>query len=330
MLDLFRRHHRQQPSGPDDPSGGGQRSKVFPKFLKRLAGRDRPSVLDLGRLSGGNIEIFARLGCRVQIEDLVHASEEATGGGSRPGEATPSSPPAASVTAAPAGAAASPPAGSDAAAEPSAPTSLPPVAESTAPPGQAAGPAAPPAGGPGPAPGTGRKPARHIVLPPRTFARAPSSSAAGRAASTPPRTPLATHLEYQDASFDAIVAWDLFSYYDPASARTVAAEVARVLKPGGLVFAYFHTRAAQTPDGPLRYRIVDESCIEAGPPAGGPIARHVHQNRDIEKMFTGLRIAESCFLKSGVREMVLEKRAPASAPPAGTPVARPRPRFRID
>src|SRR5258705_7978079 len=77
MLDLFKRQGQRPPSG----SGGSdspQRSHIFPKFLKRLVARGRPLVLDFGRLSGENIEIFARLGCRVQVDDLIAVANEKT------------------------------------------------------------------------------------------------------------------------------------------------------------------------------------------------------------------------------------------------------------
>jgi len=192
------------------------------------------------------------------------------------------------------------------------------------------------------------RPSRRIVLPPRTFSKSiqgsgPSgtdSAGAGPGVprtGTPPdrsgRTPgLATAFPIPDESFDAIVAWDIFNYYDQAAARLVAAEVRRILRPGGLVLAYFHARRHDEPEPPGRYRILDERNV-ARDPLGGPLMRRtVYQNRDIEKMFTGLRIVELYFLKNGVREILMEKKAPDKAPrerpqPAPRP---PRPRFTIE
>jgi hypothetical protein len=164
------------------------------------------------------------------------------------------------------------------------------------------------------------------VLPPRSVGRAATTKYAA-APATPYRSPLACRLAYADESLDALVAWDLLNYYDPESSRRMAAEVARVLKPGGLVFAYFHSRTQSEPERPHRFRIVDEAHLAVETAPGRPMRRHVLQNRDIEKLFTGMRIAELYFLKNGLREMLLEKR-PATG--ATTPVARPRPRFRID
>ncbi|HYV86028.1 MAG TPA: class I SAM-dependent methyltransferase [Patescibacteria group bacterium] len=322
MLDLFKRQGQKPPSG----SGGSdspQRSHIFPKFLKRLAARGRPLVLDFGRLSGENIEIFARLGCRVQVEDLIALASEKT---SAPGSDR--------AVALPSIGEADTPSAEAAAAEsvPGAPTGPPADARSTAPgPGATPVAAAPatPASGVTRSGATPARPSRHIVLPPRVFARQAGAPTGARPVDrSAERTPLATRFAYDDESFDGIVAWDLFNYYDAESGRAMAADIARILKPGGLVFAYFHARTLGVPPGPGRYRIVDEARIDSEPFSGKPMPHHVFQNRDIEKMFTGMRIAELYFLKSGVREMMLEKRPGVAVP--SPPVAKPRSRFRID
>ena len=339
MLDRLLRQRSRPPDGPDVP-GESLRSHVFPRFLKWLSGRDRPSVLDLGRLSGANIEIFARLGCRVQVEDLLGAVEEKkrTPAGPAPtAEPMAAAPLPRVAEAAPAPTAAGPagsPADHIAAGTPGDPApgaAGPNGTGATA--AQSAG-----AAGTGTAPGIGR-PTRHIVLPPRVFSRAPVTGSRGtngqssRSQYTLPRpTPLTlpTSFAYPDASFDAIVGWDLFNYYDPETARRLGPDVVRLLRPGGLVFATFHARREEGPDGPARHKIVDESHLQIEPHTGPPRARHLYQNRDIEKTFAGLKIVELYFLRHGVREMLLEKRVQPGAPPAIGGPARPRPRFRIE
>ena len=313
MLDIFRKTPGSPPRGPDGGGDGEQRSHIFPKFMKRLGRTTRPSVLDLGRLSGANIEIFARLGARVQVEDLMAGIGE--GSGAR---------------------LAAPPAATDA-SDATAPPGVAPQPESAAPEPHAASVPAPDAAAvataiPSARLASGVRPSRHIVLPPRHKARSFGGGEAGAATrlAAPPPSPLPARFEHADASFDAILGWDLFNFYDPASARQAAAEISRILKPGGLVFAWFHSKSATGPDGPRRFRVLDATRFQVDPFDGRALPRHLFQNRDIEKMFTDLRIAELYFLKNGVREMMLEKRAPGAPPPAGTPPARPRPRFRLE
>src|SRR5262245_48192190 len=174
---------RQQPEtgGPDGVGEASHRSHIFPKFLKRLSAIDRPTVLDLGRLSGANIEIFARLGCRVQVDDLVSAADEraaargaaegrgahapasgVTAVGEVPGAAAPQTG-AGSAMAAPAIEAATPPAATI-------PATTAPAASRLAPVPGSAGPGALPLR-PGGGATAGPRPTRHIVLPPRQFGR---------------------------------------------------------------------------------------------------------------------------------------------------------------
>jgi len=354
MLDRLLRQRTRPPDGPEAP-GDASRSHVFPRFLKWLSSREHPSVLDLGRLSGANIELLARLGCRVQVEDLMRSAEEAlaaaqpqtpaaephaaaalphipetiqnatnggtngaTNGGSHgPATAVSESAPSASPAPAPASGA---------------------VRTRTA--AVAGGPSAAPgaaSAAPGSAPAV--RPTRHIVLPPRTFGPARNGAGVNGANGAPQRAPgqrpvpiilpLPTSFSYDDATFDAIVGWDLFNYYDPARASRLGPDVVRLLRPGGRVFATFHARREEAPDGPARHRIVDESHIQVDPYTGPAAARHLYQNRDIEKTFSGLKIVELYNLRHGVREMLLEKRATITEPAIGGP-ARPRPRFRIE
>jgi SAM-dependent methyltransferase len=296
--------------------------------MKRLGRSTRPSVLDLGRLSGPNIEIFARLGARVQVEDLMAALDEGAAAALRPAPVAGDLPAAGSpaTVAAPA---------SDAPSR-AAEGGLPGGARSAVPGEPPPGPVSVQRGPGSPATGTlppGVRPSRRIVLPPRHQARPLPTGDAGvaaRPASGPAPSPLPSRFDHDDATFDAVLGWDLFNYYDPATARRVAAEISRILKPGGLVFAWFHSKSVAGPDGPRRFRVIDETRFQVDPFDGRALPRHLFQNRDIEKMFTDVRIAELYFLKNGVREMMLEKSAPGAPRPAGIPPARPRPRFRLE
>ncbi|HEV8199179.1 MAG TPA: class I SAM-dependent methyltransferase [Candidatus Polarisedimenticolia bacterium] len=349
MLDRLLRQRTRPPDGSEAP-GDASRSHVFPRFLKWLSAREHPSVLDLGRLSGANIELLARLGCRVQVEDLMRSAEEALAAAQ---PQTPASEPhaAAALPHIPETIQNATNGGTNGgshrpatAVSESAPGASPAQASSseTVRTATAAG-----AGGPSAAPGAvsagstapAVRPTRHIVLPPRTFGTSRNASGANGANGTPQRVtsqrpvpitlPLPTSFSYDDATFDAIVGWDLFNYYDPARASRLGPDVVRLLRPGGIVFATFHARREEAPDGPARHRIVDESHIQVDPYTGPPASRHLYQNRDIEKTFSGLKIVELYFLRHGVREMLLEKRATITPPAIGGP-AKPRPRFRIE
>ena len=187
----------------------------------------------------------------------------------------------------------------------------------------------------------GARPSRRIVLPPRTFAS--QVSRAGRSSqderprlrSAEPNGAknalLPTRFAFADETFDAVVAWDIFNYYDPGAMTLLAAEARRILKPGGLLLGYFHARRPEGPETPRRYRILDEGRVACDGQPGPLLRRHVYQNRDIEKMFMGLSIVELYFLKNATRELLMEKKS------ARTPVSRslvrpavPKPRFTLE
>ena len=311
MLHLFRKREERGGSSPQLPETVIA-SHVLGKFLKRLRLRSRPHLLDLGHLSGANIEFFARIGCKVQVEDLLSLSE--------PRDEKPEEPVLTD-------------------AGPVPPSE--PVAKERTRPAVTIPSARPPASRPVSTPTrtSGSRPSRRIVLPPRTFPRhagstgldVPMAGEQRRGAADLPARRLPTHLSFDDATFDAIIAWDVFNYYDPTAVRAAAAEARRVLKPGGLVLCYFHARRLEGPDAPRRYQVLDDSRIAIRPLSESAYRRQVYQNRDIEKMFTGLRIVEMYFLKNSVREVLMEKKPePTAAPTPKAPAPAPGPRFTIE
>ncbi len=326
MLHLFRKSTSRDGSAIDGPTGPTVVSHILPKFLKRLRYMEKPCLLDLGRVCGTNIEFFAERGCKVQVEDLLLAADSAAaeGGesGSDPAAAHGDSPAHGGIVDA---------------------TDDGPAAHGPAAAGRPVPPGTPMAPGPDPAAPPARpgaRPTRRIVLPPRTFAsglaaRPPAREAAGRGAGGPAiktrNAALPARFDYPDETFDAIVAWDIFNFYDAAAMRLLAAEARRVLRPGGLLLGYFHARRPEGPDTPRRYRVLDEGRVACDGQAGPPLSRHVHQNRDLEKMFAGLTIVELYFLKNATRELLMEKKV---AHPAGSRAlirtATPRTRFTIE
>ena len=113
----------------------------------------------------------------------------------------------------------------------------------------------------------------------------------------------------QDASsVDGILCWDLIDYLDRPVAQRLAEQLTRVLRPDGALLGFFAT--AQTADARYtKYVIADEGNLRYRhyPAARG--RQSVLLNRDIIRLFPGLRVSDSFLLQNNLREILFRKPA---------------------
>jgi SAM-dependent methyltransferase len=113
-----------------------------------------------------------------------------------------------------------------------------------------------------------------------------------------------------DSTFDGILCWDLFDYLDKKSAQVVASHMSRILKPDGVLLAFFN--ASEPKPGPAtytRFLVVDGTNMKHRPyPATRGKQRPI-LNRDMIRMFEPLRVAEQFLLKTNIREVLFRKAA---------------------
>ena len=111
-----------------------------------------------------------------------------------------------------------------------------------------------------------------------------------------------------DDSFDGILCWDLFDYLDKPAAQALARQLARMLKPGGVLFALFNnTEKLPTTKTYTRFFVVDDETIQHRPYAAARGKQRPFPNRDIERMFQPLRVIDQFLLKTSTREMLFRK-----------------------
>ena len=125
-------------------------------------------------------------------------------------------------------------------------------------------------------------------------------------AETPFAEHLKTRLKHQDDSVDGILCWNFFDYLDLPSATALAAALKKVLRPDGTVLAFFTTVAAADTRF-SKYVIINEDSVKQRPYASAGKKQTSFQNRDIIRMFDGLKVAESFLLKTNVREFLFRK-----------------------
>ena len=119
---------------------------------------------------------------------------------------------------------------------------------------------------------------------------------------------LARRFPQADDSFDGILCWDLFDYLDKKSAASLAKQLTRILRPGGVLFALFNaTEAPPAAKTYTRFVVMDDMNIQHRPYAAARGKQKPLPNRDIQRMFEPLRVIDQFLLKTNTREMLFRK-----------------------
>lgn len=112
----------------------------------------------------------------------------------------------------------------------------------------------------------------------------------------------------EENTFDGILCWDTFDYMEKAAGQALAAQMARILKPDGVLLAFFN--ASEPKPGPSVYTkhiVADTVTLKhrAYPATRGKLRPIL--NRDIVRMFEPLRVVEQFLLKTNQREVLFRK-----------------------
>ena len=109
-------------------------------------------------------------------------------------------------------------------------------------------------------------------------------------------------------SVDGILCWDLIDYLDRAAAQELAGELTRVLRPDGALLGFFGT--AQTREARYtKFIIADEVNLKHRSYEAARGRQAILLNRDIIKLFAGLRVSDSFLLQNNLREILFRKPA---------------------
>ena len=112
------------------------------------------------------------------------------------------------------------------------------------------------------------------------------------------------NFQYSPSSFDAVLLWDLLDYLEPTLGKQVVACLTEYLRPGGIIFAMFHSKK---PEGFQRYRIADSSTLQVVSATPLCPAQRVYQNREIQDLFGRFRTVKSFVGRDQLRESLFVK-----------------------
>jgi SAM-dependent methyltransferase len=120
---------------------------------------------------------------------------------------------------------------------------------------------------------------------------------------------LSENLHYSGALFDIVFCWNLPDYMDESLVKPVVARLWSVLKPGGMLLAFFHTKDAG-PDAPChRYHILGNDMLEmqqiVAPGKGSFRLQRVFNNRHIENLFRDFASIKFFLARDNIREVLV-------------------------
>jgi hypothetical protein len=117
-----------------------------------------------------------------------------------------------------------------------------------------------------------------------------------------------TRFPQPSESVDGILCWDVMDFLDRQAAHALAASLTRLLRPDGALLGFFSTAEGRG-QFYTKYVVVDDHNLRYRTyPAARPRQRSL-LNRDIIKLFDGLRVTDSFLMKNNVREILFRKPA---------------------
>jgi hypothetical protein len=111
-----------------------------------------------------------------------------------------------------------------------------------------------------------------------------------------------------DGTIDGILCWDLIDYLDKQSAQVLADQLTRVLRPEGALLGFFGN-AQPRETSYTKYVIADDTNLKHRPYPSARGRQAVLANRDIIRLFSGLRVSDSFLMKNNIREILFRKPA---------------------
>lgn len=125
------------------------------------------------------------------------------------------------------------------------------------------------------------------------------------------------NLKFEPESFDAVLLWDMPDYLHESLVKAVVTRIHQIMKPGGQLLAFFHTKDAGSDAPYQRYHIVAPDTIELQripppPPGSDQSGRNAHfrlqrvfNNRHIENLFHDFGSIKFFLGRDNIREVLI-------------------------
>ena len=112
------------------------------------------------------------------------------------------------------------------------------------------------------------------------------------------------NLRFERLEFDAVMFWDLADYLPEPLVKPVIERIHVGMKPGAMLFSFFHTKDAGAEVPFYRYNIASKDTLEMQPAAPFKLQR-VFNNRHVENLFRDFNSIKFFLGRDNIREVLV-------------------------
>ena len=117
---------------------------------------------------------------------------------------------------------------------------------------------------------------------------------------------LKTRFPQADGTVDGVLCWDLIDYLDRPAAQALADQLTRMVRPDGALLGFFGT-AQPRETRYTKYVVVNEVNLRHRSYQAARGRQAILPNRDIIRLFSGMRVSDSFLLQNNLREILFRK-----------------------
>lgn len=117
---------------------------------------------------------------------------------------------------------------------------------------------------------------------------------------------VASNLDFSGREFDVILLWDTANYLPPELAPAFFERLRSVLRPGGRLLAFFHSKAEGPGTAFSRFQLTESEDLLVIESGVYPI-RQIYQTRQVERFLEGFSGMRFFLGKDNVREVIAER-----------------------
>jgi SAM-dependent methyltransferase len=114
-------------------------------------------------------------------------------------------------------------------------------------------------------------------------------------------------LTFPDASFDGALAWDALQFLTSPLLEQAVSQLLRVMRPGGLMLAFFNADEKATRLPVYNYRIQDQKTLLQVPRGGLTQRGQFFPNRTVERVFANAASLKFFLTRDSLREVLVRR-----------------------